>query len=98
MTHERMDDELDRMLRARFEGPLADDGFSARVLQVLPPRPRRRRWPLPAALLAGAGLSLASMAPVLGHGGAAGRMLLAAALAGAMSVLAACWALEEGPD
>lgn len=92
--HESMEDDLDRLLRARFDGPLPDDGFSARVLRALPPRPRRRRWPVPAALLAGAGLSLASVAPVL-TGGGVGRLVLAGVLAGGLSVLAACWALAE---
>ncbi len=53
--------DLDTLLRREFEGPVADDGFSDRVLRQLPPR-RNQRWPLWLGLSVGAsaaGLALA---------------------------------------
>ncbi|WMJ69429.1 hypothetical protein [Stenotrophomonas sp. 24(2023)] len=53
-------DDIDALLRGQFAGPVADEGFSARVMQHLPPR-RRTRWPL----WAGAGLGVLACAVTL---------------------------------
>lgn len=47
------DDGIEALLRQQFEGPVADDGFSGRVMRQLPPR-RRAGWPLWLGMLAGA--------------------------------------------
>ncbi|MCH1908269.1 hypothetical protein SQW19_09300 [Stenotrophomonas acidaminiphila] len=46
--------DLGTLLRREFEGPVADDGFSDRVMRRLPPR-RSLRWPLWLGLSVGAG-------------------------------------------
>jgi hypothetical protein len=48
------DDEIEALLRRQFEGPVADDGFSERVMQHVPPRRRRATWPLWIGVLTGA--------------------------------------------
>lgn len=101
------DDAIEALLRRQFEGPVADDGFSERVMQSLPPRRRRIAWPLWLGVLAGAvacGLSLAG-APLLHTGwqdwldgklsAPAMGMLLAVA---AMAWLALGWTLAESSD
>jgi hypothetical protein len=39
-------DTIDALLRQQFEGPVADDGFSEKVMQHLPPRRPRKVWPM----------------------------------------------------
>ena len=41
MNHEH-DDAIEALLRTAFDGPVRDDGFSARVMQRLPPRRKLR--------------------------------------------------------
>ena len=57
------DSDLDALLRRHFDADIPDDGFSARVVAALPPRPRQRPWALPLAAAAGATLTWASIAP-----------------------------------
>lgn len=47
-------DTIEALLRQQFEGPVADDGFSERVMQHLPLRRRRTAWPLCLGVLTGA--------------------------------------------
>jgi hypothetical protein len=98
------DSPIDALLRQHFEGPVADDGFSDRVMRQLPARRRAHRWQLPVGLLAGLGACVWSLSstPVVRAGwqdwmsgslsSAAVIMLLA--LMG-MPVLASWWALTE---
>jgi hypothetical protein len=44
--NEPLDDEIDVLLRRQFTGPIADEGFSARIMHSLPPRRRRIAWPI----------------------------------------------------
>lgn len=100
------DDDLDALLRHAFEGPVADDGFVARLMPRLPPRPPRRfSWLLPAATLTGALLAWAALAPSpllaavvqewrAAELGASSALLLA--LGAGLSLLGCAWALEEG--
>jgi hypothetical protein len=104
MTNEPHDDTIEALLRRQFEGPVADDGFSARVMRQLPPRRRRSAWPLWLGLLAGAaacGLCLAG-APMLRAGwrdwlaGAWSMPVIGTWLAMlGLSWLALAWALAE---
>ncbi len=101
------DDAIDALLRTHFDGPVADDGFSERVMQVLPPRRRRIDWPARAGIAAGAVTCWASLqsAPLLHTGWNAwtsGRLTLPAiavllAVAG-MSLLALWWSVVEGDE
>lgn len=52
--NESHDDTIEGLLRRQFEGPVADDGFSERVMQHLPSRRRRTAWPLWLGVLMGA--------------------------------------------
>lgn len=54
------DEAIEALLRQQFDGPVADDGFSGRVMQQLPSR-RRAAWPLWTGVLAGAGASWFSL-------------------------------------
>lgn len=98
--------ELDAWLRHEFEGPVADDGFAARVMRALPPRPKQRAWPLPVAAIAGGLLAWLALAPsplvdlatrewLAADFGASSGVLLA--LLFGMTLLGCAWALEEGP-
>lgn len=55
------DSSIDALLRRGFEGPVADDGFSDRVMRQLPARRRPLRWQLPVCMLAGLGACLWSL-------------------------------------
>lgn len=54
---------LDDALRRSFAGPVADDGFTARVMHALPARRRPRSWLLPGAALAGGLLAWLALLP-----------------------------------
>lgn len=68
-----MTDPLDRILTAHARTPIADDGFSARVLHALPARHAGRRPWLRAALVLGSTALGAGLALVLSP--AAGTLL-----------------------
>jgi hypothetical protein len=105
-VNETQDHELDAWLRREFEGPIADDGFATRVMRFLPPRPRKRAWPLPAAAIAGSLLAWLALAPsplvdlaarewLAADFGSSSAVLLTLLFG---TVLLGCaWALEEGP-
>lgn len=101
---EHDDKTLDALLRRQFPGPVADDGFSARVMQALPPRRRARPWLLPAAAVAGSLLAWLSLVPSPAWQAAAREWLagdLGAASAGvavlmlAVTLASCAWSLEE---
>ncbi|MEK6638160.1 MAG: hypothetical protein AABY88_08765 [Pseudomonadota bacterium] len=48
-----MEDIFDVELRKQFKEPVPDDGFCDRVMEQLPARPRRNKWPLATGALAG---------------------------------------------
>ncbi len=45
--------DIDALLREQFEGPVPANGFCERVMDQLPARRRRYRWPLAAGIIAG---------------------------------------------
>ncbi|MEW9570419.1 hypothetical protein ABQJ54_01500 [Rhodanobacter sp. Si-c] len=51
--NESHDDTIEALLRQQFEGPVADDGFSERLMQQLPPRRCRTAWPMWLGVLIG---------------------------------------------
>lgn len=104
--NEAQDRALEAWLRHEFEGPVADDGFTARVTGLLPSRRRRRDWPLPAAAVAGTLVTGLALAPspflqlaarewLAAEFSASAAVLLA--LLFIMGMLGCAWALEEGP-
>jgi hypothetical protein len=102
--NEPNDEEIEALLHRQFEGPVADNGFSERVIGHLPPRRHRAAWPLRLGGLLGAvacWLSLTSV-PMLQAGwrdSLAGQLSVAAIgmwLAMAMlALLALGWSVAE---
>lgn len=101
------DHNIDTLLRQQFEGPVSDEGFSARVIRQMPPRHTDAVWPLWAGIVAGIGtcwLSLSST-PVLQLGwqswisGNPSRTSLCIVVATTgMSLLACWWSAMEAED
>jgi hypothetical protein len=98
------DPDLDALLRRHFDAAIPDDGFSARVIAALPPRPRQRPWTLPLAAMAGTALTWASIAPAplwnlaadAWTAGNAGTPVIVAGSLILLLAMAACgWALAD---
>ena len=102
--NESHDDTIEALLRRQFDGPVADDGFSDRVMQHLPPRRRRATWPLWMGVLIGIAACWICIdsVPLLQNGwrdwlagepsmSAIGMLVMMAA----MSLLALIWSLAE---
>jgi hypothetical protein len=99
------DHKLDDLLRRQFPGAVADDGFTARVMRVLPPRRQPRPWLVPGAAVAGSVLAWLALMPSPVWQQAAREWLqgdLGAATAGiavlllAVTLASCAWSLEEG--
>ena len=105
--NESHDDTIEALLRRQFEGPVADDGFSERVMQHLPQRRRRTTWLVWLGVLMGAAACWICMdrVPLL-HAGwrdwLAGEPSMSAigmwVMMIAMSLLALGWGLVESRD
>jgi len=106
MTDE-LDDEIDRLLRAQFDGPVPADGFAERVMAQVPARRRRRNWPLAVGATTGVTLGWLSLwsAPLTrtawqdwlsGNLTDAALTLLAVMIGGAVLTLA--WSIAETAD
>ena len=102
--NEPRDEEIEALLRRQFEGPVADDGFSERVVQHLPPYRRGTSWPLRLGGLVGAAACWFSLAnvPMLQLGwrdSLAGQPSVAAIsmwlAVAALAFLALGWSLAE---
>ncbi len=98
------DQKLDELLRCEFAGAVADDGFSARVMRILPPRQRSQPWLLPIAALAGGLLTWLALLPspllqqasrewLAGDLGTTSAVVCAILLG--VGLLGCGWALEE---
>lgn len=105
--NDEMDDMIDSMLCEQFDGPVPNDGFSERVMTVLPARRRRTKWPMAAGIFAGIaawGFTLSS-APLAVEGwrdwlsgipSAPAITLIGAMLS--MAFLALAWIVAEADD
>lgn len=100
------DDAIEALLRKQFDGPVADEGFSQRLMQRLPRR-RRATWPLWGGVVAGAvacWLALLS-SPLLQTGwrewvsgeSSAPAITVMLAMLG-MALLALAWGVAEASD
>jgi hypothetical protein len=104
---EREDDAVEALLRARFEGPVPDEGFCDDVMHRLPLRRRRHVWPLAVGLGTGAAvcwLSLQSVPLVrvgwrdwLSGEFSAPALTLLLVMAG-ISLLTLAWTIAEADD
>jgi hypothetical protein len=99
------DHKLDDLLRRQFPGAVADDGFTARVMRVLPPRRQPRPWLVPGAAVAGSLLAWLALMPSPVWQQAAREWLqgdFGAATAGigvllvVVTLVSCAWSLEEG--
>lgn len=100
-------DEIEALLRKQFEGPIADDGFSDRLMRQLPPRRRRAAWPLWIGILTGAAACWLALLPspllhlgwrhsVNGEWSAASVTMVLVILV--MVMLASAWAMLEAEN
>ena len=105
--NESRDDTIETLLRQQFEGPVADDGFSERVMQDLPLHRRRATWPLwIGALMGTAACGFCIDTVPLFHSGwrdwLAGEPSTSAigmwVVMAAFSLLALVWGLVESSD
>ena len=105
--NDEMEDVLDVLLRQQFEGPVADEGFCASVIDRLPARRLRNKWPMVAGIIAGVATCWFSLwsAPVA-HAGwqdwlsgepSASAVALFIAMT-SMAILALAWAIAEADD
>ncbi|RQO54666.1 hypothetical protein DBR47_21550 [Paucibacter sp. KBW04] len=104
MKNDLDDDAIERLLQQQFEGPVADDGFCARVMEQLPARRRQSAWPVCLGLLAGMATCwmLLADSPLLRKGwadwlaGAPSPSAITLWLAsGVLALLALAWGLAE---
>jgi hypothetical protein len=51
-------EDVEALLCDEFAGPVPDNGFCVRVMEVLPHRPRHSLWPVMTGIAAGAVLTL----------------------------------------
>ncbi|MGG6462559.1 hypothetical protein [Solilutibacter silvestris] len=107
MNHKN-DDGFDKLLRDAFDGPVADGGFSDRVMQALPPRRRASSWMLVAAMSAAGAIACwlaLGTAPVLRagwhdwlHRDASSAAIILFLVVVVMSLLGLGWGLAEVED
>jgi predicted lysophospholipase L1 biosynthesis ABC-type transport system permease subunit len=106
MSH-RHDDHVETLLREQFEGPVADSGFCARVMDVLPHRPRRSLWPVMTGIAAGTAITLLFLlsSPLVQlamrdwlHGSPSAAALLVLLTMTAISLLALGWTSAEADE
>lgn len=100
MTHEIPDDPLEALLREQFDGPVPDEGFSARVMQRIPRR-RRKVQPILIGLLFGAAGCFASLlrwpALNLEQWHSASTLALTGAMT-ALTLLIGWWGIADADD
>ncbi len=101
------EDEVEALLHEQFDGPIADNGFSDRLMRQLPHRRRRATWPLWTGILTGAAACWLTLLPspllhlgwrdsVNGEWSAASVSMLLVMLV--MVMLALAWAVVEADN
>jgi hypothetical protein len=100
-------DEIEALLRKQFDGPIADNGFSDRLMRQLPHRHRRAAWPLWTGIITGAAACWLALLPspllhlgwhdsVNGEWSAASVSMVLVILV--MVMLALAWAMLEADN
>jgi hypothetical protein len=107
LMSDHSNESIEALLRASFDGPVPDAGFSERVMQALPARRVRRRWLIPASMTAGIvtcwiALSSTSLVRVASHDLVSGKLsasilIMLATILG-IALLACWWAVVEADD
>lgn len=105
--NEEIDNAIECLMRDHAPGPVADDGFCADLINRLPPRRPRAKWPIAVGVVAGAlacWFSMRSAQVVLAgwHDWLSGdltssALALFASVAG-LSLLALAWTLDEAQE
>ena len=101
------DDVIDVLMRQHFEGPVPDDGFCESVMDRLPARRHRNKWPMAAGTVAGVAMCWFSLwsAPITSVGwqdwlsgemSASAITLFIAMMS--MAILAMVWTIAEAED
>lgn len=102
------DDVIEGLLRARFDGPVRDEGFSGQLMQRLPQRRHRRiAWPMWIGVAAGAAMCWLALLPSRllrngwqdwagGHWSVAAVAMLSSVVV--MILLAVAWGVAEIDD
>jgi hypothetical protein len=106
--NQSQDDAIEGLLRAQFDGPLRDEGFSGQVMHRLPQRRHGRiTWPLWIGVVAGAATCWLALLPSRllregwqdwtgGHWSVTGLAMLSALVV--MILLAFAWSVAEAGD
>lgn len=104
---DRAEDDIDALLRERFEGPVPAGDFCDQVMAQLSPRRRRTQWPVAAGLIAGTAVCCLSLAAAplartgwrdwLSGEASVPAMIVLLAVAGS-GILASIWAITEAAD
>lgn len=101
------DNAIDRLLRDSAPDPVADKGFCAGLIERLPPRRPRAKWPLAVGVVAGIlacwlSMRSAQIAVAGWHDWLAGDLtssaLVLLVLAAGLGLLALAWALAEAQE
>ncbi|HSF12766.1 MAG TPA: hypothetical protein VLA50_07310 [Erythrobacter sp.] len=105
--NDEFDDAIDRLLLASAPDPVADEGFCKRLVETLPQRRPRAKWPLAVGVLAGiaacwitmgsAQVMLAGWQDWLAGDLTPSALVLVAAVAG-LGLLALAWTLAEAQE
>jgi hypothetical protein len=105
--NDEIDDTIQRLLRAAAPDPVADEGFCAGLVEMLPPHRPRAQWPLAVGIVAGmlacwfsmqsAPVALAGWQDWLAGDLTSSALVLLATAAG-LGLLALAWTLVEANE
>ena len=105
--NDEMDDAIEVLLREQFEGPVADNDFCESVMDRLPARQYRKKWPMAVGAVAGVAMCWFSLwsAPIIyvgwqdwlsGEMSAYAIMLFISMMS--MAIVALIWTISEAED